>query len=180
MFVIAIATYKCRSPLLGVCILRTTAYWGCESIFFRGSVEFRGIQCTLCPYKEDARFVPAWEIGNVETIWRRRIYHRRHLLRGQPMTLTMTFPLRILLKMKTKIYTLKLPVIIHHQSQKACNAKTKLRRSSMMLKTKPKQINWIKLSSRRTDQIAENSQFTRNGSLVVFVKAKKQRTLNKN
>ena len=157
MFVIAIATYKCRSPLLGVSILRTTAYWGCESIFLRGPIELRGIQCTQCPYKEDARFFPARENGNVETIWRRRIYRRRHLLPGQPVTLTMTFPLRILLKMKTKIHTLKLPVIIHHQTQKACSAKTKLRRSSTMLKTKPKPINWIKLSSRRTEQIAENN-----------------------
>ena len=51
-------------------------------------------------------------------IWRRRICRRRHLLPGQPVTLTMTFPLRILLKMKTKIHTLKLPVINHHQTQK--------------------------------------------------------------
>ena len=117
-----------------------------ESIFLRGSIEFRGIQCTKFPYKEDARFIPAWAIGNVKTIWRWRIYRRRHLLPGQPVTLTMTFPLSILLKMKTKIHTLKLPVIIHHQIQKACSAKTKLRRNSTMLKTKPKPI---KLSSRR-------------------------------
>ena len=51
-------------------------------------------------------------------IWRRRICRRRHLLPGQPVTLTMTFPLRILLKMKTKIHTLKLPVTVHHQTQK--------------------------------------------------------------
>ena len=37
------------------------------------------------------------------------------------------------------------------------NAKTEVRRSSTMPKTKPKPINWIKLSSRRTDQITENN-----------------------
>ena len=37
-----------RSPLLGVCILRTTAYWGCESTVLRGSSESRGIQCIQC------------------------------------------------------------------------------------------------------------------------------------
>ena len=26
-----------------------------------------GIQCTLCPYKEDSRFIPVREIGNLET-----------------------------------------------------------------------------------------------------------------
>ena len=59
------------------------------------------------------------EIENQEKqIRRRRICRRRHLLPGQPVTLTKTFPLRILLKMKTKIHTLKLPVIVHHQTQK--------------------------------------------------------------
>ena len=37
-----------RSPLLGVCILRTTTYWGCESTVLRGSIESRGIQCIQC------------------------------------------------------------------------------------------------------------------------------------
>ena len=40
---------------------------GCESTVLRGSIESRGIQCTLCPYKEDSRFIPAREIGNRET-----------------------------------------------------------------------------------------------------------------
>ena len=33
----------------------------------RGSTESRVIQCTECPYKEDSRFIPAREIGNLET-----------------------------------------------------------------------------------------------------------------
>ena len=33
----------------------------------RGSNESRGIQCTLCPYKEDSRFILARETGNRET-----------------------------------------------------------------------------------------------------------------
>ena len=33
----------------------------------RGSIESRGIQCTLCPYKEDSRFILARETGNRET-----------------------------------------------------------------------------------------------------------------
>ena len=37
-----------RSPLLGVCILRTTRYWGCESTVLRGSIKSRGIQCIQC------------------------------------------------------------------------------------------------------------------------------------
>ena len=37
------------------------------------------------------------------------------------------------------------------------NTKTKVRRSSTMLKTNPKPINWIKLSSPRTDQITVNN-----------------------
>ena len=40
--------YRCRSPLLGVCILRTTMYWGFESTVLRGSIESRGIQCIQC------------------------------------------------------------------------------------------------------------------------------------
>ena len=36
------------NPLLGVCILRTTTYWGCESTVLRRSVESRGIQCVRC------------------------------------------------------------------------------------------------------------------------------------
>ena len=62
------------------------------------------------------------------------------------------------------------------------NAKTEVRRSSTMPKTKPKPIdlNWIKLSSRRTDQIAENNLREMAAWLfsAVFVKAKKQRALN--
>ena len=65
------------------------------------------------------RKIPALFLrGKLEMAEADSICRRRHLLPGQPVTLTMTFPLRILLKMKTKIHTLKLPVIIDHQTQK--------------------------------------------------------------
>ena len=92
------------------------------------------------------------------------------------MTLTMTFPLRILLKMKTKIHTLKLPVIIHHQTQKQ-----KVMQEFDDAKAKAKaDLNWIKLSSPGTDQITENNLQEIAAWLfaAVFVKAKKQRALN--
>ena len=101
------------------------------------------------------------------------------------MTLTMTFPQRILLKMKTKIHTLKLQVIIHHQTQK----QKAMQRSPQEFddaKDKAKagakaDLNWIKLSSpARTDQITENNLQEMAAWLfsAVFVKAKKQRALN--
>ena len=71
--------------------------------------------------KEDSRFIPAREIGNLETNMAEAdlsptTFTPGHSLPGQPVTLTMTFPLRILLKMKTKIHTLKLPELIHQQT----------------------------------------------------------------
>ena len=103
------------------------------------------------------------------------------------MTLTMTFPLRILLKMKTKIHTLKLPVILHHHSsdpETESNAKSVQSPQEFddaKVKDKAKaDLNWIKLSSRRTDQITENNLQEMAAWLfsAVFVKAKKQRALN--
>ena len=70
----------------------------------------------------------------------------------------LTFLLRILLKMKTKIHTLKLPVIIHHQTQKQKAMKSLksagLRRCQRQSQSRSE---LIKLSSRRTDQITENN-----------------------
>ena len=56
------------------------------------------------------------------------------------------------------------------------NAKTEVRRSSTM----PLDLNWIRLPSRRTDQITENNLQEMAAWLfaAVFVKAKKQRALN--
>ena len=112
-------------------------------------------------------------------IWRRRICRRRHLLPGQPVTLTMTFPLRILLKMKTKIHTLKLPVIIHHQTQKQKTLQSPQEFDDAKVKAKA-DLNWIKLSSRRTDQITGNNLQEMAAWLfsAVFVQAKRQRALN--
>ena len=101
------------------------------------------------------------------------------------MTLTMTFPLRILLKMKTQIHTLKLPVIIHHQTQETENNVKSVQSpqefNDAKVKDKAKaDLNWIKLSSRRTDQITENNLQEMAAWLfsAVFIKAKKQRALN--
>ena len=94
------------------------------------------------------------------------------------MTLTVTFPLRILLKMKTKIHTLKLPVIVHHQTQKQKAVQSLSPQEFDDARDEAKaDVNWIKLSSRRTDQITENN--LRPGCFsAVFLKAKKQRALN--
>ena len=69
------------------------------------------------------------------------------------------------------------------QTETESSAKSEVRRSSTTPKTKPKPIchlNWIKISSRRTDQITENNLQEMAAWLfsAVFVKAKKQRVLN--
>ena len=75
-------------------------------------------------------------------------------------------------------------MIIHHQTQKQ-----KLRKQCKVYspqefddaKDKAKaDLNWIKLSSRRTDQITKNHLQEMEAwlFLAVFVKAKKQRALN--
>ena len=78
----------------------------------------------------------------------------------------MTFPLRILLslKMKTKIHTLKLPVIIRPRNRKQCKDWSPQEFNDAKAKA---DLNWIKLSSPGSDQITEIN-FSRNGSLVVF------------
>ena len=62
------------------------------------------------------------------------------------------------------------------------NAKTEVGRNSTMPNPKPLKadLNWIKLSSPRTDQITENNLQETAAWLfaAVFVKAKKQRALN--
>ena len=96
----------------------------------------------------------------------------------------MTFPLRILLEIKTKIHTLKLPVIIHHQTQKQKAMQRQksagVRRCQRVNTNCKADLTWIKLSSRRTDQITENNLQEMVAWLfsAVFVKAKKQRALN--
>ena len=114
---------KNKSPLLGVCILRTTTYWGCESTVLRGSVESCGIYSmySMCL----TRKTPAFFLrGN----WKSKI----NMAEGDlsPTTFTSSsasdsdydISLRIPLKMNTKIYTLKLPVIIMIRPRKQCKA----------------------------------------------------------
>ena len=79
--------------------------------------------------------------------------------------------------MKTKIHTLKLPVIVHRQTQKQ---KAIQSLKSAGVRRCQNDLNWIKLPSRRTDQITENNLQEMAAWLfsAVFVKAKKQRALN--
>ena len=96
-------------------------------------------------------------------IWRKQICRRRHLLPVQPVTLVRTFPLKLLLKMKAKIPILKLPVMIHHQSQKA------------MQRLSPQEFN--DEDKVKADQVVILIKLlkttTRNGSLVVFARRRK-------
>ena len=102
-------------------------------------------------------------------IWRKQICRRRHLLPVQPVTLVRTFPLKLLLKMKAKIPILKLPVMIHHQSQKA------------MQRLSPQEFNDD--DKVKADQVVILIKLlkttTRNGSLVVFARRRKGDQLNK-
>ena len=59
-------------------------YWGCESTVLRGSA-------FNMPYKENSRFFPARETGNLKINMARQICRRRHSLPVQPVTLTMIF-----------------------------------------------------------------------------------------
>ena len=74
-------------------------------------------------------------------IWRRRICRRRHLLPGQPVTLTMTFPLRILPENENEnTYTEASSDKSSSDPETESNAKSEVRRSSTVPKTKPKPI----------------------------------------
>ena len=67
------------------------------------------------------------------------------------------------------------------ESETKSNAKSEFRRELDDAKDKAKaDLKWIKLSSRRTDQITENNLQEMAAGLfsAVFVKAKKQRALN--
>ena len=55
-----------RSPLLGVCILRTTRYWGVSQPFCADQLNPAGFNVFNVPYKENSRFFPARETGNLK------------------------------------------------------------------------------------------------------------------
>ena len=101
-----------------MCILRTTTYWGCESTVLRGSFESRGIQCFNVPYKENSRFFPTRETGNLKINMAESDLSPTTFTSSSASDSDCDISLRIPLKMKTKIYALKLQVIIHHQTQK--------------------------------------------------------------
>ena len=88
------------------------------------------------------------------------------------MTQTMTFPLNE----NENTYTEASTDNSSSNQETESNAKSEDRRSS----TAKADLNWIKLSSRRTDQITENNLQEMAAWLfsAVFVKAKKQRALN--
>ena len=103
------------------------------------------------PYKENLRFFPARETGNL------KINTAEADLSSTTFTSSSAsdsdISLRMPLRMKTKIYTLKLPLIIIIRPGKQCKALSLQEFSSAI--SKP--INWIKMSSRRTDQTTENN-----------------------
>ena len=80
-------------------------------------------------------------------------------------------------EMKTKIHTLKLPVIIKPRNRKQCKDWSPQEFDDTKANA---DLNWIKLSSPRTDQITENNLQEMAAWLfsAVFVKARKQWALN--
>ena len=106
------------------------------------------------PYKENSRFFPTRETGNLKLNMAEADLSPTTFTSSTASDSDYDISLRIPLKMKMKIYThtLKLPVIIIIRPRKQ-DAKPKVCRSSAM--SKP--INWIKLSSRRSGQTTENN-----------------------
>ena len=114
--------YTIRSPLLGVCILRTTTYWGCESTVCVDQLNPSGFNVSNLPDNENPRFFPARETGNPninmagENLWPKTFTSSS--ASGSDYDISLKIPL----KMKTKTYTLKLPVIIIIRPRKQCKA----------------------------------------------------------
>ena len=83
--------------------------------FFVDQLKPAGLNAFKVPYKDNSRVFPARETGNLKINMAEadlKNCRRRHSLPVRPVSLTIWFSLRIPVKMKTKIYTLKLPVII--------------------------------------------------------------------
>ena len=106
---------------------------------------------SMCLIRKTPAFFLARETGNLKMKMAEADFSPTTLTSGSASDSDYDISLRIPLKMKTKIYTLKLPVIIIIRPESS--AKPKVCRSSTM--SKP--INWIKMSSRRTDQTTENT-----------------------
>ena len=101
-----------RSPLLGVCILRTTTYWGCGSTVLRGSIESRGIQCIQCALQGKLPLFSCIETGSLKINMVEADLSPTTFTSSSASDSDYDISLRIPLKMKTKTYTLKLPVMI--------------------------------------------------------------------
>ena len=151
----------------------------------RGSIESRGIQSTLCPYKEDSRFILARETGNRETNMAEADL--------SPTTFTSRSARDPDYDISTEdssknenenTYTEASSDNSSSDPETESNAKSVQSPQEFddaKVKDKAKaDLSWIKLSSRRTDQIAENNLQEMAGWLfsAVFVKVKKQRALN--
>ena len=111
-----------RSPLLGVCILRTTTDWGCESTVLRRSIESRGIQCIQCVlWGKFPLFCCAgnWKSKN-KYGGGRFVAEDIHFQFSQ--WLWLWYFTENTSENETKIYTLKLPVIIIIRPRKQCKA----------------------------------------------------------
>ena len=107
----------------------------------RGSIESREIQCTKCPYKEDSRYIPAREIGNLETNMAEADL--------SPMTFTSRsasdpdydiFTEYSSENENKTIYTEASSDNPSSNPESESSAKSEVRRSSTMPKTKPKPI----------------------------------------
>ena len=74
------------------------------------------------PYKENSRFFPTRETGNLKINMAEADLSPTTFTSSSASYSDYDISLRIPLKMKTKIYTLKLPVIIIIRSRKQCKA----------------------------------------------------------
>ena len=74
------------------------------------------------PDKENPRFFPARETGNLNINMAEAILSPKTFTSSSASDSDFDISLRIPLKMKTKIYTLKLPVIIIIGPRKQCKA----------------------------------------------------------
>ena len=86
-----------------MCIVRTTTYWGCESNVLPGSIESHGTQCFNVPYKENSRFFPARETGNLKIDMAEADFSLTTFTSSSASDSDNDISLRIPLKMKTKI-----------------------------------------------------------------------------
>ena len=74
------------------------------------------------PYKENSRFFPARETGNLKIGMAESDLSPTTFTSSSASDSDNDISLRIPLKMKTKLYTLKLPVIIIIRPRKQCKA----------------------------------------------------------